>query len=130
MVEENPAISPATHVPKELAAINSKIITIEQNLSQLADKITNMVTRIKLAEEVTNKVTMLETRMTASEETAKITTNDTTNNRVIMLEGRVKHKETTIAGLADNIRGKVWPRILDIEDYLRESIFSKMLLCE
>ena len=75
-VEEDPARSPAAHDPKELATINSKITTIEQNLSQLVDRVTKLETRIKLAEEINNRITMLETRMKAAEETAKITTNE------------------------------------------------------
>ena len=97
-VEKDPARSPATHDPKELATINSKITTIEQNLSQLVDRVTKLETRIKLAEEtdiskitniesnfsnleeidqeINNRVTMLETRTKAAEETAKITTNE------------------------------------------------------
>ena len=83
-VEENPAISPA---PKELAALNSKIITIEQSLSQLVDKIANMETRINLLEEVTNKITNMETRIKFAEEV---------NNRVTMLEGRVEKQQIYI----------------------------------
>ena len=102
-VEEDPAISPATHDPKELAAINSKITTIEQNLSQLVDRVTKLETRIKLAEETDiSKITNIEPNFSNLEEIdQKI--NDKVlevvyqeiNNRVTMLETRMNAAEET-----------------------------------
>ena len=45
---------------------------MEQNLSQLVDKIANMDTRIKLIEEITNKIANMDTRINLVEEAVTI----------------------------------------------------------
>ena len=113
MVEENPAISPATHVPKELAAINSKIITIERNLSQLVDKITNMETRIKFTEEVNNRVTMLEGRVEKQQTYIRLQF-DSNDNRICKLWESLGREEHS----ASQFQDKTDKKLMELENKL------------